>query len=106
MEEEILKVVFTKKSKSDLEKIYHHYALNVSVDVAEQILKTLLFYVQYLEDGYLYMGQREPYLAHLKREYRRLVADNYKIIYSVGKKAVYIHCFFDARQNPKKMKVR
>jgi len=51
-------------------------------------------------------GQTEPFLSHLKKEYRRLVIANYKIIYSIRKDYVAINAVFDSRRSPKKMKVR
>jgi len=51
-------------------------------------------------------GGIEPYLAHLKWSYRRLIEGNYKIIYRIYNKKIYINRIFDSRQNPKKLKVK
>ena len=49
-------------------------------------------------------GQAEPYLEHLELGHRRLVVDNYKIIYRVIDEIIYITDIFDSRQDPNKMK--
>jgi mRNA-degrading endonuclease RelE of RelBE toxin-antitoxin system len=36
----------------------------------------------------------------LKKQYRYLVVGNYKILYSIHEKIVYINTIFDTRQNP------
>jgi hypothetical protein len=39
------------------------------------------------------------------REYRYLVEGNYKIIYSLDDKVLYVEAVVDTRQNPTKLKV-
>lgn len=52
------------------------------------------------------LGQKEPLLAKLKRDYRRLVEGNYKIIYNFRNKTIYINRIFDTRQSPSKLKTK
>jgi len=49
-------------------------------------------------------GQIEEHLQHLKLNHRRIVTGNYKIIYRIKGKTIYITDIFDSRQLPSKMK--
>ncbi len=51
-------------------------------------------------------GQLEEYLAHLNKNHRRLIEGNFKIIYRIEEKAIYVTDFFDTRQDPEKMKAK
>lgn len=50
-------------------------------------------------------GQFEPYLVHLGEGHRRLVVGNFKVVYRLEGRTVHITDIFDARQDPRKMKV-
>src|SRR5438552_1408830 len=100
------KVILTDSAFRDLNDIHDYYYEDVSEKVADQITDEIWKSLDLLLQGKLIYSQREPYLDHLKREYRRLVVSNYKIIYFIGKTGICINRVFDARQNPKKMKVR
>lgn len=50
------------------------------------------------------MGQREGYLEHLGLSHRRIIEGNYKIVYRIEGKVIYITDIFDTRQDPAKMK--
>ena len=52
-----------------------------------------------------FIGQIEENLIELKQEQRYLVEGNYKIIYRVIDKEIYITDVFDCRQNPQKIKL-
>ncbi len=51
-----------------------------------------------------YSGQLEEHLIHLNLGHRRIIENNIKIIYRVVDNIIYVADFFDARQNPIKMK--
>ena len=51
-----------------------------------------------------FQGQRELFLINSKKEYRRIVEGNFKIIYYIEKDEIFITDIFDARQDPEKMK--
>ena len=51
-----------------------------------------------------YLGQQEAQLAHLKKNHRRLVEWNFKIVYYVQDDLIYITDIFDTGQDPQKMK--
>lgn len=50
------------------------------------------------------MGKKEEYLEHLNLGHRTLIEGNYKIIYRIQDKTIYVTDIFDTRQNPKKMR--
>jgi plasmid stabilization system protein ParE len=50
------------------------------------------------------LGQREFHLAHLKRNHRRLIEGDFKIIYFTQGDSIFITDIFDSRQDPKKMR--
>lgn len=50
------------------------------------------------------IGKIEENLIELKQEHSYLVEGNYKIIYRVIAKDIYITDVFDCRQNPQKIK--
>lgn len=51
------------------------------------------------------MGQYEPWLEYKGEGHRRLVVGNFKVVYRIEGKAIYVTDIFDARQDPRKMKV-
>src|SRR6266446_1534510 len=106
LQEEAPPVVLTNPALADLNRIYIFHFHSYSETTADRILNEIWDGINILFRGKIFYGQREPYLDHLKREYRRIIVNNYKIIYFIGKTGIYINRVFDARQNPKKMKVR
>jgi len=53
--------------------------------------------------GHPFLGQEEEFLKERGSGHRYLVEGNYKIIYKVIGKEVYITDIFDTRQGPEKM---
>ncbi|NJL77296.1 MAG: type II toxin-antitoxin system RelE/ParE family toxin [Saprospiraceae bacterium] len=97
-------IVWTKKAIHDLQIHFSYLCEAVEHHEAKQMIQSIVNHVDVLETQ-PQIGQKEPYLLHLKRTYRRLIKEHYKIIYSFRNNKVYIHCIFDTRQNPKKMKI-
>jgi hypothetical protein len=54
----------------------------------------------------VHKGQHEPYLKNLNKGHRRLIEGHFKIIYRIEGDYIYVTDFFDARQDPEKMKVK
>ncbi|MGL1886340.1 MAG: hypothetical protein OCD76_07475 [Reichenbachiella sp.] len=48
--------------------------------------------------------QEEEYLKHLVKNHRRAIEGYFKIVYRVYGDVIYITDFFDARQDPSKMR--
>ncbi len=50
------------------------------------------------------IGRLEDYLEHIGAGHRRIIEGNFKIIYRIEGKVIYITDIFDTRQDPEKMK--
>jgi len=98
-----MKVVYTVEAIQNLKEALDYTAQQTSDEKASQIKSKLFRQADQLLDN-PEMGQKEPYLAHLGLNHRRLVVTNYKIIYRVEGKIVYITDIFYTRQDPKNMK--
>jgi plasmid stabilization system protein ParE len=99
----VKKVFITDYAKMQLKSIYNYYKNRVSIETAKQINVKILSEIKYLAKNPL-MFQIEEDLAELNLSHRRIVADNYKIIYRFEAEIVYITDIFDTRQNPDKIK--
>jgi len=99
-----LKIVWSDYAESQLDKIFEYYLENAGYKVARTIIekiinepKKLLFNPE--------ICQKEELLKDRAEDYRYLICDNYKIIYSVDQKLFLIKIanVFDTRENPKKI---
>jgi len=104
MEESVV-VFWTEKAKFDLKEIFDFFLTEVSEKVANSIINSILTKTKQIEINPL-SGSIEPYLTNLKKQYRRIIEGNYKIVYRIDGSRVYIIRVFDARQSPNKMKVK
>jgi toxin ParE1/3/4 len=98
-----MKILYTEQFLESLEEALEFNAPKVSneklIEIRDGILdatEKLLLNPQ--------MGQKEPFLEHLKLGHRRIIYGNYKIIYRIIDNYIYITDVFDARQDPAKMK--
>lgn len=98
-----MKIEWTNTAKDDLYEIY---------EFLEAILEENSFCYRIKIDRksryfgkYPFSGQKEPLLAGLPKEYRRLIEGKYKIIYHVGNDKIYINRVFDSRKDPSKLKI-
>lgn len=100
-----MKVIYTEKSIESLNETLHFLIdeQDLSIEQASKIATRLLDKANELAEK-PFIGQKEEYLAHLKKDHRRLVEGNFKIIYRVENNIIYITDFFDTRQNPFKIK--
>lgn len=97
-------VVWTNFAISELKNVFLYYRMVANSATAEKIKKSILNSTKILTKNHL-IGAIEENLIELKQEHRYLVKGNYKIIYRVINKDVYITDIFDCRQNPEKMKI-
>ena len=97
-------VIWTYFATLELKNIFLYYKLIASETIAEKIKKSILNATKKLPKRPL-IGQIEENLIELKQEHRYLVEGNYKIIYRVIGKDIYITDVFDCRQNPQKIKL-
>ncbi len=103
--EKITEIKWSKKAVADLKKIYIFLLTQVLEEKAFLIIKIIKSSTNILYTFPL-SGSVELNLIHLKKEYRKIISENYKILYSVNIDFINIHAVFDVRQNPNKMKIR
>ena len=98
-----MNIIWTHEALEETKLIYQYYKLKVSVRLAKNIKSKIFSSVKNLQKQ-VRKGQIEELLLHKKGEYRYLVAGNYKVIYKITEKEIYIMKVFDCRQNPEKLK--
>ncbi len=96
-------VIWTNFAASELKNIYIYYRIVANETVALKIKKNIFNAAKTIIKRPL-IGAVEENLAELKQGHRYVVEGNYKIIYRVINKDIYIIDIFDGRQNPQKMK--
>ena len=97
-----MKVFWTKFALAELHNIYDYYKINVSVLIANNIKNSILLSTRQLELQPL-SGTPEVLLQHLNQGHRYIIRGNYKIIYRIQSKRIYVTDVFDTRQNPVKV---
>ena len=98
-----MNIIWTHEALEETKLIYQYYKLKVSVRLAKNIKSKIFSSVKNLQKQ-VRKGQIEELLLHKKGEYRYLITGNYKVIYKITEKAIYIMTVFDCRQNPEKLK--
>ncbi|HNW97375.1 MAG TPA: type II toxin-antitoxin system RelE/ParE family toxin [Bacteroidales bacterium] len=98
-----MKIIWTHEALEETKLIYKYYKLKASLRVAKNIKNRIFSSAKNLQKQPR-KGQIEELLIHKKGEYRYLVTSNYKIIYKLTEKEIYIMKVFDCRQNPEKIK--
>jgi len=98
-----MKIIWTKEALQDTKLIYNYYKLRVSINVAESIKNQILSLSKTLNKQ-ARQGQLEELLVHKNEEFRYLLTGNYKVIYKIIEKEVFIMKVFDCRRNPKIIK--
>ena len=99
-----MNIIWTHEALEETKSIYQYYKLKASIIIAKNIKSKIFSSVKNLSKQGR-KGQIEELLLHKKDEYRYLVAGNYKVIYKVTEKEIYIMKVFDCRQNPEKIKL-
>lgn len=97
-----MKVYWTKFALDSLHDIYDYYKVNVSGLVANNIKESILLSTHQLELQPL-SGTPEVLLQHLNQGHQYIIRGNYKIIYKIQSKRIYVTDVFDTRQNPTKI---
>ncbi len=95
------KVLITQFAKDNLKFIYEYYKSTVSILLADKIKKEIKLAILELKNEKV-DWQEDDYLRVLKKEHRRFICGNYKIIYYRDsiKQITYITDIFDSRQDP------
>lgn len=100
-----MKVFWTKFALGSLSEAYNYYKKNVGIKIACNIRDSILSGSNQLENHSL-SGQIEDFLVDLDEGHRYIIRDNYKIIYKIQNRKVYVTDVFDTRQNPEKIRIR
>ena len=98
-----MKVIWTNEALQETKLIYNYYKCKVSIKVAKSIRSKILSSVKNL-DKQARKGQTEELLTHKNEEFRYLLTGNYKVIYKIIEKEVYVMKVFDCRRNPEIIK--
>jgi len=100
-----MKVIYTDQSLDSLHEVMEFLLndLSIPIEKVSKIKTQLLDQADSLAIN-PYKGQKEEYLEHLGKDYRRLIKGQFKIIYMIIDEFIYITDFFDTRQDPQKMK--
>jgi len=98
-----MKIIWTHEALEETKLIYEYHKSNVSLKVAESLKSKIFSSVKNLQK-HPKKGQIEELLLNRKEEFRYLVTGNYKIIYKLTAKEIYIMKVFDCRRNPDKIR--
>jgi addiction module RelE/StbE family toxin len=98
-------VIWTREALNDLETIYEFLAQQ-SYPAAQRIIEELLQRAKQLE-LLPESGVKQEFIKGKSKEYRYLVAGNYKVVYTFNKQqsVAYVVTVFDTRLNPEKLSV-
>lgn len=97
-----MKLVITEPAKLRLREIHDYYKDQVSAQIAARIRKGIIEKLKAIRKN-PFIGQEEELLKELGLGHRRRVEGNYKIVYRISGKVIYVTDIFDSRQNPTKM---
>lgn len=97
-----MKLVITEPAIQRLKEIHDYYQENVSKEIAVKIRSGIIKKLKSIRKNPS-AGQEEELLKDLGLGHRRRVEGNYKIIYRIIGKTIYVTDIFDSRQNPEKM---
>ena len=100
-----VKVFWTKFAFNSLKEIHKYYKENVSKTIADNIRDNILTSTSQLE-LLPKSGTIEELLGELKEDFRFIIRGNYKVVYKIKDKKIFITDVFDTRQNPMKLKTR
>ena len=97
-------IIWSHFAITELDAIFSYYEENANRKVAQRLVEGIFSETKRLA-SYPETGAFENRIASDKRKYRRIIHNNYKIIYwiNVDQNRVEISDIFDARQNPIKM---
>lgn len=98
-----MKLVITEPAKLRLKEIHDYYKENVSEKIASKIRLGIIKKLKVIRKN-PFVGQEEELLRELGLGHRRRVEGNYKIIYRIADKTIFVTDIFDSRQDPSKMK--
>lgn len=100
-----MKIFWTRFALDSLADIYKYYKNNVSETIAKKIRESVLLSTNQLKKFPL-SGPLEKSLLNLNEGHRSIIRGNYKIIYKIQNREIYITDVFDSRQDPDEIRKR
>lgn len=100
-----MKLIYTDRALASLQECLDFLASEIPSEKVNEIRDRILNRADRLLEN-PFIGQEEPYLAHLELSHRRIIEGNYKVIYRVEKDVIYVTDIFDSRQDPERMQGR
>jgi toxin ParE1/3/4 len=99
------KVVVTHFALHQIQSIYDYYCFYASIKIAKKIKSEILVAIKTLKQKEV-EWQEDAFLIYLSKNHKRLICENYKIIYYYNEieDIVYVTDVFDSRQDPTKEK--
>lgn len=97
------KVIWANRALKDLEIISDYYT-KISIKTSNKIINGILKRTRQLE-SFPESGQIYESLQAVKFIYRRIIENNYLIIYRIEKNIIHIIAIFDSRQEPAKIRL-
>jgi plasmid stabilization system protein ParE len=94
-----IRIEWLAKANRQVEGIFEYHKSVAGATVARKIVLKIHAATKILETNPL-SAQREFALDDRPEEFRRLVVDNYKIVYHIEDSVVWITAVFDTRRNP------
>ena len=107
MERLVKNINLTTRALKDVNKIFKFNSKSYGETKATVIEDGIFNRIQVLENpdfDFSKIGKIDESFNHLKREYRKLLFEHYKITYREGSSKIYVVRIFDLRQHPKKNK--
>ena len=107
MERLVKNIHLTSRALRDFDKIFRFNLKFYGVKKATDIENGIFNRLQVLENpdfDFSKIGKIDESFNHLKREYRKLLFEHYKITYREGSSKIYVVRIFDLRQHPSKNK--
>jgi plasmid stabilization system protein ParE len=97
-------VVWSDFAENQLDEIFEYYLTNANFSVASKLVSSIIQAPEILVKAPL-IGQEEEWLSGRKINYRYLLFENYKLIYTVDmiSQTIRIADVFDTRINPSQM---
>ena len=97
----VFKIIWSDFAETELDKIFEYYVENASLKVAKNIIEKIISEPNKII-SHPEITQVEELLLDRENNYRYLICDNYKIIYSIDseQKRIMIADVFDTRRNP------
>ncbi len=90
-------IIWTTQSEFDIDDVYQFY-FKISQELAIKIISEII-----LETENLVFAEQFQ-VDDINPNYRRIIANNYKVLYKIIENKIVIYGVFDCRMNPERLK--